>query len=242
MSNLTTDYINPYSNVALLYKRGMDYIINSLSGPPSSSLVTPPSDFTAEKLIDCVCKYLFSITNTDTADPSNLLKVTSVKVAVTNALNGYLDKGDLALIVSKGLNLVPVQSIGSYFDRLDQAIQASDTIRSNRSRGQLAISIGRSSYDYWISQVKNIETTPWSIYFDGNVAIDMANIPFWVSASMFGSQFNFYQNNANDSEAVSFALYTALGGALVVGAGKVIFGWVSKVEDDMISDFVENFE
>lgn len=59
---------------------------------------------------------------------------------------------------------------------------------------------------------------------------------------MFGSQFNFYQNNATDSEAVGFALYTALGGALVVGAGKVIFGWVPKVEDDMISDFVENFE
>lgn len=228
MSNKTTDYINPYKPVATLYKNGLDYIITCMTtSSSSSSCDCDCSDVTVEKLINCVCAYLFSIKDIDPNDPDNLLYVTNIRVTVANAVNGYLDKGSAAIGTLRGLETVPVKDINAYFDRLDQSVGDSSIIKGSKSNQQLVLSIGRASYEYWTLKISD-KFSPWAVYLDGNVAIDTANIPYWVSAAMFGSQFNFWQDNATDSEAVTSALYTALGGALVVGAGKVIFGWVPK--------------
>lgn len=236
MSNKTTDYINPYKPVATLYKNGLDYIITCMTtSSSSSSCDCDCSDVTVDKLIQCVCSYLFLIRDIDPLDPSNLEAVINIRVAVTNAVNGYLDKGNMALGNLSGLESVPVKNIGAYFDRLDQSIGDSQIIRSEKNNQQLVLSIGRASYEYWRSQIGGAVVSPWKIYFDGNTAIDTASIPYWVSAAMFGSQYNFWQDNASDSEAVASTFYGSLGGALVVGAGKVIFGWVAK------TNFVEGY-
>ena len=219
MATSQIDYINPYAGIAQQHKDGLDYVINCIGGVSSSAGAGGP---TAEQLVNCVYAYVSSVYT----EVVGTLAEQNLKGIIANAINGYIDGGGSSPYLS-GLRSVPVTDLGKYFERKDESVGASARLKGSRSRNQMVLAIGRANAEYWSAEIGKAGS--WSAYLTGNDAIDVANIPYSVDAAMFGAAFDYGQVNANDSEAVSSTVITALAGSIVVGAGKVIFGWVAKI-------------
>lgn len=215
MSDSKIDYVNPFGLVAKNYKSGLDAIVASIGsgGPGTVDMDTFNS---------AVYTYLTSIyTNVAT----DLQGEEALRAIINNSINGFLDNGSSSPYLQNLLK-TPPNTLSNQFDRLFDASAPAAALRGNRSRHQLILSVGEASVDYWIKEIST--GGAWSPYLSGDKGIDTAAMPFYTDAAMFGAYFSFYQNNANDSEAVVSSTISALAGSLAVGAGKVVFGWVPK--------------
>ena len=77
----------------------------------------------------------------------------------------------------------------------------------------------RIEHDFWISD-----------YFSANRAINFANIPFWVSASVKGALLAATRNdNADKTQNVSIDPAHALAAGLAVSAGRVMLNYVERI-------------
>jgi len=77
----------------------------------------------------------------------------------------------------------------------------------------------RIEHDFWISG-----------YFSANRAINFANIPYWVSASVQGALLAATRNdNADKTQNVSIDPAHALASSLAVAASRVMLGFVQRI-------------
>lgn len=219
----TIDFVNPYEQIAQQHKAGLDYVVQCVGTSSSSSSGNCCDEGpSVQQLISCTVAYLKGVYSID----DQFMEV-ALRTALTNTVNGYLDGVALLAISELGIQSVPVGSIGGQFDRLEQGSRAASSINGNQASNQLALAIGKANYEYWRGQVRGgVGPKYWSAYMDGNQAIDTASIPYWVEAAMAGSSFGFRQLKAGDSIAAASHTLSALGGSIVVGAGKVMFGWI----------------
>ncbi len=214
------DYVNPYSALAQYHKDGLDYIITNWDNTK-----------TAEDLVNFVYDYLVTVyTELGSAVSFELI----FKGIIANTINGYLNYGEG---INPELRGEPVQYLNLYFERLEDSINTAATTKSPQSNNQFALTFGKASNEYWKTQVDNSATSNWTTYLTGNVATDLNDIPYWVSAAMFGSRYCFDPINSNSGEAVGSITITTLAGSLVVSAGKVLLKWVPKKNDTLLKDF-----
>jgi hypothetical protein len=96
------------------------------------------------------------------------------------------------------------------------------------SNRMLAIAIGRNDLAYWGTQLAN-PSSDWTPFFNGNLAIDTTTLPYWVGAAMRGSAVGFNQLKACDTPGTMNHLLSALGGSIVLAAGRVLYGWEPKM-------------
>ena len=214
MSDSKIDYLNPYATLAQQHKDGLDAIITSIGtgGPGTVSL---------DDLVDAVYDYLTTVyTQLTSPEGENTTRTT-----IINAINGYLDNGGSSPYLGI-LQRVPAASLGNLFDRMFDSSSAARHLKGNAGRQQMVIAIGQADAEYWGNQIATVGS--WVAYMSSNTAIDMASMPFWVDAAMFGAQFDYYQVNATDSMSTSLVYISALTGSLAVAAGKMVFGWVPK--------------
>jgi hypothetical protein len=94
---------------------------------------------------------------------------------------------------------------------------------------QLSLTLAKADFEYWNTVVNASPLGDWEPYLNGNVAIDTASIPYWIEASVIGSASGYNQIKGTDGNVALTHALTALGGSIVVSAGKVIFGWVPKL-------------
>ena len=214
MSDSKIDYLNPYATLAQQHKDGLDAIITSIG-------TGGPGTVTLDDLVDAVYSYLSSVyTQLASTEGENTTRTT-----IINAINGYLDNGGSSPYLGI-LQRVPAASLGNLFDRMFDSSSAARHLKGNAGRQQMVIAIGQADAEYWGNQIATVGS--WVAYMSSNTAIDMASMPFWVDAAMFGAQFDYYQVNATDSMSTSLVYISALTGSLAVAAGKVVFGWVPK--------------
>jgi hypothetical protein len=62
-----------------------------------------------------------------------------------------------------------------------------------------------------------------------SIAIATTTLPYWVGAAMRGSAVGFNQLKASDTPGTMNHLLSALGGSIVLAAGRVLYGWISKI-------------
>lgn len=223
MSKSTIDYVNPSLNIGKLHKEGLSYVVNCMGTSSSSSSVMMDCDGEemVQQLINCTVSYLKGALSMNL----DITEENSLKTTLANAVNGYLDGGTSGSY-SNYLS-VPVDSMPAMFYRVKQQLNASAHLKGNTTYKQATLEIAESNYNYWRAEI-NSAASPWQNFFSGNLAIDLSNIPFWVSAAAFGANFNMDQINSWDSRSIDGNQITYLGGSIVVGAGILMFKWVPK--------------
>lgn len=217
MSSSTIDLISPFSPLGKKHIQGLDAVIADIVAYNAG--LAPP----IEDLIRYVTGYLsttYSITDISALD--------ALHAGLSDCINSYLAGSSAGSIGFVGLNSVDVADIPSYLTRLEQSAKAAPSVNSPQASRLLALAIGKANHEYWNTQL-NIVGSDWVNFFGGNLAIDTARMPYWIGAAMCGSTSGFRQVKACDSLGSTNHLVTALGGSILVGAGRIIYGWVPRI-------------
>ena len=102
----------------------------------------------------------------------------------------------------------------------------------------MATEIGVAAYNYWRQQTLSGASSPWSGYFILNNN-DYNSIPAWVAASMEGALAGYAANMQGLNEPTinkeTNTMWAALIGALTIAAGKVVFGWIPRIQPETIT-------
>lgn len=219
MNKQTIDLVNPFANIAMLHREGLDYVVDQLTPPePLEDEPTP------QLLIEIVLSYLEDVYGFDGDTNTS----TGVEAALANAVNRYLDGSIVRTADILGLSSIPVNSLGAHIERLEQQTKAARFINGRAAGAQLSLAVAKANFEYWREKINEEPLGTWEPYLDGNKAIDMASVPYLVEAAIIGASAGFGQIKGTDGGAVLSYALTALGGSIVVGAGKLIFGWVPK--------------
>lgn len=222
MANKSTiEFINPYTSLAQKHKDGLDFVINAIT------TASPPyTDLSAEELLEIVVDYLQDAY--DIAD-TEVMWLDAITTALANTVNTYLDGSAASTANALGLFSVPVGSLGNQIERLEERTSAAKAINGPMAADQLSLTLAKADFEYWNVVVNASPLGDWEPYLNGNVAIDTASIPYWIEAAVIGSSSGYNQIKGTDGNVALTHSLTALGGSIVVSAGKVIFGWVPKL-------------
>lgn len=216
MSSSTIEFVSPFGLLAKKHGTGLAYVINEIV--TNNAGAAPP----IEQLMSYVVDYLkaeYSITDRLTEQ--------ALTAALGNTVNRYLAGSSAGAIGWVGLDSVPPTSLDPYLTRLEQNIIRTKSISDPVSNRMLAIAIGRNDLAYWETELAN-PSSDWAPFFNGNLAIDTATLPYWVGASMRGSAVGFNQLKACDTPGTMNHLMSALGGNIILAAGRVLYGWEPK--------------
>jgi hypothetical protein len=226
MANKSTiEFINPYASLAQKHKDGLDFVINAIT------TASPPyTDLSAEELLEIVVDYLQDAY--DIAD-TEVQWLDALTTALANTVNTYLDGSAASTANALGLFSVPVGSLANHMERLEEHTKAARAINGPTASNQLALTLAKADFEYWNTVVNASPLGDWEPYLIGNVAIDTASIPYWIEAAVIGSSSGYNQIKGTDGNVALTHSLTALGGSIIVAAGKVIFGWVAEDENSM---------
>lgn len=229
---------NPFKIVGEQYVDGLNYIITNL-----------PANPTFEQLNDTTIAYVGGLFSTDEEDPSiaPILK-TTVDSILPNTINDYINKQILAnlnltplqenLIIDiyDGLFANPISSLKDYFETVDESITEASLTTLDKSAIFLSASIAKSSYGYWKEVIENNNPAGWSTYLNSNLAVNYANLAFYVASAYVGALSGFSQAqtpnfgfaNIINNAGRTIAAPVAIAGALGLNSGLVIFKWSKK--------------
>ncbi len=221
--------LNPYKEGVSLFTDGLDYIIANIPGSPTYS-----------DLSDTIIDYFNSLPDPPTDG------ITLIETGMANSVNDYVNSkiaqnqnfggAEWAMVdaVLCGIKEQSIDSTGDFLDACMEQLTQSDINTISKTSIYAAIGLAKASDAYW----KAIVTTPggWATYINSNAAINYANIPFWTTATFAGTFSGFAQvqapnmgeANVWNTDGRKFASVIALGSALVLTAGKVIFKWAQR--------------
>jgi len=236
---MTEKTLNPYKGLTTILTGGMDRVAQQLT-----------IQSTVDDLVDEVYGYIQPIFYNVTPVPEQLkIQIKSVAYNVINAYNnGMLRSGLIEYNTSQmnfcsmmiGYNttvLSPVNAMRSWIEDIEDNITKADFIISEQTPLLLGTLTGTELYDYWDTKV----STPgdWSTFFQTNSSENYANIPHWTSAGMEGALIGANTSPLGlispDTELISTDIVSAIIGAITVGAGKVIFKWIPRIQPITVS-------
>ncbi len=180
-----------------------------------------------------------------------------------NAVNDYVNKGlggkynekQIFIIqqLLKGVLKVPVQSIKNFILDVEDNLTRTGLTMEEQLPILIATVIGAADYDYWIDKVITTPANPWytvgpNAYFSSNAAINYANIPYWVEASMVGALCGANKGSSfglvDPPRVVGVDLVAALSGSVGLAAGKVMYQWIPRIQcldnDSRFNNYPEN--
>gem|GEM_PF-2612071 len=192
---------------------------------------------------------------------------------VPNAVNAYRDNNlrnelyynetqrMLVASILMAIKNSPPESIDELLSDAEDKVSEAGLSSTEQAPLFMAIALGKGSYAYWRSVIGECNPPPpdsssssssslakWQPYLDCNRAINYANLPFWVCATMEGAMLGYAQVNSFNFKipgvlnalGVTGGTLTAGIASLGVSAGKVIYKWVPRVKLpklDIINDF-----
>lgn len=236
---MAVKYYNPYSDVGTQFTDGLNYIIANYPG-------TGAADFGNFNTI--VVGYIQTLLDPTTIPPATLppLFADLTLAVLPNSVNEYINTQvglnlstntvQTALINSiyDGILSNSIESLGDYFDSVDELITSADYISTvDKTPLYIATVIAAASYNFWITVVA--APGGWATYLNANTAINYANIPKWVAIS-FTSALSGYSQilGASVSGVLTndrgrfLASPMSIGAAMGVTAGKIIFNWAQR--------------
>lgn len=228
---------NPFFNLGREFDKGMDHVIENLP--------TPLLDATFEDLNKVLADYLIDIMNS-TGSPQNSENI--AYSILPNAANSYqnaslgndrvFNETQMMLFSTlvSSIKNNDVEGIPKVLDETEEEIAKSGLNSEQQAPLFLAVEMGKKSYDFWVTQIDAGGESDWADFLNSNAAINFANLPFWVVASMEGSlsgyaqflQMDMAAGNAYNYIGRSSTATIAMVAAVGISAGKAMFKWVQK--------------
>lgn len=228
---------NPYPLIGTQLTAGLDAIAADFAGGFS----------TVDDLVTSIYNYVQPIYYPVTGGapvPMNLqVEIKSVVYSVINAYNNNPQTASLMygpkqsyfidlLLGLKTSDTTPINALDSWLADIEDNITKDNMTIAQQSPLFLATESARSVYAYW----ENAVTTPgdWATYFESNAFKNYVNIPFWTVActegALIGAQATSRGLISPTTDIVTVSIVSSLIGALAIGAGKVLFKWVPRVQ------------
>lgn len=201
---------------------------------------------TIDDLVAAIYAYIQPIYYPSSTVPKDL--EIEIKASVYNIANAYNNNPETAslyygpkqsyfidlMLGERTTNLTPINALDNWLADIEDNITKNNLGIASQTPLLLATENGRSVYSYWKTQVDS-GTTPWGPYFGSSVPDrNYINIPLWTAACMegtlIGAQATAQGMIAPTTEIVSTNIICALIGGLTIGAGKVIFKWVPRLQ------------
>ncbi len=219
--------INPYTQLGIAQVQGLGAVAAVLGNP-----------FSVDLLNDTV--YTFVCTNYMDGTPGGVQEM-GMKSIIPDVANAYAYNTPLSFNeAQQGLItelLVALNQSGADPDSVKLCLLKAETsvAMSGLNTGLqmpllMAIAAGLSSLDYWKTEINN-NSSPWYSYgyFDPNPAVNTANLPKWVSASVNGilggfSKIKTLNGSLPDVEPSTLFVGSLFGG-IGLAAGKVLYKW-----------------
>jgi hypothetical protein len=227
--------LNPFPQIGTQLTSGLTAIASTSTG------IT-----TVDDLVTAIYNYIQPIYYPGTTVPKAL--EIELKASVYNIINAYNNNPETAslyygpkqsyfidlMLGERTTNLTPLNAIDNWLADIEDNITKDSMGIASQSPLLLATETGRSVYAYWKGEVDS-GASPWGPYFGSTMADrNYANIPFWTASCMegtlIGAQATAQGMIAPTTEIVSTNIICALIGGLAIGAGKVIFKWVPRLQ------------
>jgi hypothetical protein len=240
-----TSTFNPYpligSQITTASTGGMDTIATAFGGGSS----------TVDDLVTAIYTYVQGIYYPagGGAVPMNLqVEIRSVVYHIINAYNNKAlgntipYNGQQANFINMMLgcnttNLVPIADLDNWFADIEDNISRSGLSLDDQSSLLLASEVARSMYAYWNTQVSGGASgwTGLGSFVSPNTSYkNDINIPLWTMAAIEGALIGAKAAPKGlitpTTDIVTVNIISALIGALAIGAGKVLFGWVPRIQ------------
>jgi hypothetical protein len=228
--------LNPYPDLGTQFVAGMNAIIAGL--PP-----TPTIDDLANEVITFVeTTYFIPATMTQ----AQKMEVKSVVYSTINSfvnsqvrtMYGGAQKSFADMMIGPSLTSgLTVDSIENRILDIQDNLSENNLSVEMQTPLLLAIMIGQTCYTYWLAQIALGATGAWfTPYFSGAQVSAIANVPYWVAASMEGALIGARSTNRGmietTTQIVSNEIIQSLIGALTIAAGKVIFLWIPRIQSN----------
>ena len=219
----------PYPTLMDDFSAGMDYIIANMPHNGSGGVSTDPDFDDLNRALVNFLKLKFSYA-TDVLNDVELYSYLpfAVNAYLVNDLEGV--SPNLYPIVRqllKNLFRVPPLQIEDLITNVALNFQKLNLSFHDQVQFFL-VATGAANFEYFVNQINLGSNSPWYNFLDNNSAVNIANLPYWVSATMQAAlYFSFkgdYVTNQNQPPKISGPAYVnALAASLGVAAGKVIF-------------------
>jgi hypothetical protein len=234
----STKLINPFPELAAQHTAGLDAIVTAIGTTPEVSDV-------ADAVFDYVLAEYYPSADAQT---ENALRAT-IYEAINGFANQVIRAGSSASVfnlaqqtfiemILSGLPRTPVDAIDLFLSDIEDNITKSDLSIKEQLPLLMATLTGRSDYAYWIAKVE----TPgdWSTFFSTRDAVNYANIPHWVAASVAGTLMGARRNEINEpAQFVSISTPDGLASGLAVTAMKVVFKLMPRLQTDLIGRILQ---
>ncbi|HXB40336.1 MAG TPA: hypothetical protein VNZ49_07315 [Bacteroidia bacterium] len=242
---MATPTFNPYPQIGTELIAGMDSIASAL---------TPAS--TVDDLVNAIYSYIQPIYYPLPTVPKQIeIEIKSVAYHIINAYNNKALWTSMKFS-SQQMNFIcmmlggitdyktPINAINSWLlDNEDNITKANLSI-DDQVPLLLGIQEGKSIYKYWIT--KTAAPGTWAPFFETAESHNYANVPHWLVACMEGGLIG--SNTSPNGlisptiDIVSVDIISSLIGALAIGAGKVIFKWVPRIQPYQIVSAGVNYQ
>jgi hypothetical protein len=235
---------NPYPHLGEQFSNGMDYIIENISSPSSEV----PQEITFEQLNTTLMSYLQTVFNHNPENPFAPVLQNIALSILPNAANSYQNSNlsndsfyspQQTMLINSIYNSIKandVEGILAVLENANEDIAQSGLSAVDQAPLFIAVEIAKSSYQYWLKNIYNRESN-WRNYINQNAAINVSNLPFWITTSMEGALSGFAQIQQMDMRVAStlnslgrpVAAMMAMIAAVGLSSGKIFFKWVKRV-------------
>ena len=232
--------INPYPALGTQFTAGMNAIIAGLPGSP-----------TINDLVTQVTTYVESVYYSGT--PPSFTQNLEIKSVAYSAINSYVNgtiegrnsslynssqKSFINMLIGPSLtNYLTVDTIGSRILDIEDNISKSNFKIEDQTPLLFATMIGETVYTYWIAQIALGVASTWNTsYFAPAKVSAIGNVPFWTAAAIEGTLIGAKSTSRGmiqpTTEIVGMEMLSALIGALTIAAGKVVFLWIPRMQNN----------
>lgn len=225
-----TTPINPYVKVGDQVKTGLNSIASA----------SPSTD---QNIIDAVFGFIKI-----TYYPSiTTIQEVEIRSMIANCMNTYLNVGNYANYTPAQLEFInlmtgpsfvnglTVDTLGSRITDIEDNITKSGLSLEEQQPLLMATAIGNEVYIYFLATILTPPTpNPWGPYLNTAVVSAIANLPFWVAASMqatlIGARTTRQGLIAPTTDIVSVEIISALAAVLTIVSGKIMNKWIPRIQ------------
>ena len=224
--------INPFPSFSKDIPQGLNAIIAALGASPS-----------VDDVNNALITFISSATHFNYA--SNPLNEVELNSYFPTAINAYIN-GDINgiapnqvpfinLLLNKIKDIPPLQ-IKNFIINVEEQIAAATLSLQRKDQLYMATAVAAACTDYWVAQINMPPSSPsaWASFFDTNIAVNIATLPYWITAAIRASLYFCFKGNYETSSIeppkISGPNYvTVLTAALGISTGIVIFKWTQKI-------------
>ena len=224
--------VNPYPEIGTELEAGLNAIV-----------AAAPTNIAG--LVTAIYGYIQPIYYPGTSVPKAIeVELKSVVYNMINAYNNKAIHGSISynsdqlniirmMLGLNSSNTIPINALENWLADIEDNISKTNLSIDEQTPLLLAIECAKSVNIYWKTEVDNAMSN-WGPYFETESYKNYVNISLWTVACIEGALLGGNASTkgliAPTTEITSVNIVSALIGALTIGAGKIIFKWVPRIE------------